>query len=151
MPGACARGQGNGNKSFHLENEPRSGSVCLASGGPLVPRASQLGCWGPDSLKQPSLGSTPSFVPGLPHSPGPHIPWEFSLVLHEVEGLEREGIGMPKVGLIGGRSSSNGTPGRESNDPGYPASPIPARDLSFPICYREHYDSPLALGGKIES
>lgn len=72
-------------------------------------------------------------------------------MLYEVEGLEREGIGMPKLGLIGGRSSSNGTPGRESKAPGYPASPIPALDLSFPICYREHYDSPLALGGKTKS
>ena len=32
---------------------------------------------------------------------------------------EGEGIGMPKVGLAGGRSSSNGTPGRGPKAPGY--------------------------------
>lgn len=70
----------------------------MASVGPLVLRASRLGA---HSLKQPSL-STPNFVPGVPHSPSLHIPWEFSFGLYEAEGLEKEGTEMPKVGWIAG-------------------------------------------------
>ena len=73
--------------------------MCLASVGPLVLRASRLGCTQPEAAFSQS---TPNFVPGLPHSPSPHIPWEFSLGLYEAEGLEREGAEMPKVGWIAG-------------------------------------------------
>lgn len=96
LPGACAKGQGIGNKSFHLDNEPRSGCVCLASVGPLVLRASRLGA---HSLKQPSLRALPTLFLG---SHSPHIPWEFSFGLYEAEGLEKEGTEMPKVGWIAG-------------------------------------------------
>ena len=47
-----------------------------------------LGCTQPEAAFSES---TPNFVPGVPHSPSPHIPWEFSFGLYEAEGLEKEG------------------------------------------------------------
>lgn len=93
--------------------------LCLASVEPLVPRASQPGCWDPDSLKQPSLGSPASFALGF-HTPlGLTFPGHSHLCRVRLRVLEREGTEMPKVGLVGGKSSRNGTLGRGSKASGH--------------------------------
>lgn len=97
---------------------------------------------------------------GIPHSSWIHIPWAFSVVLCEVEVLERERTEMPKVWLGGGKSSRNGTLGRGLKAPGYcfcwggwrgASLPIPCSGLTFSMYYREPCDSPLALGNEIKS
>ena len=87
--GGCARGQGSGNKSSHLEKEPRSGIV-LGLCGATCTQGFSTWVLGPRQPETALPGEPCQLCPGIPHSPWPHVPWAFSLVLCEAEG-SREG------------------------------------------------------------
>lgn len=54
---------------------------------------------------------------------------------------------MPKVGWIAGSLLTMGSPGRGVQGSRLPSLSNSCSDLSFLICYRGHYDNPLALLG----